>query len=88
MGNVTVLLNTGDNSQHDPVFTTANYSEGPYPQSVSAADVNDDGKGDLEVTDAVGNQAQVLLNNGSGVFGAAQGYSVGHTTTENCNNSI
>jgi hypothetical protein len=50
---------------------------GSGPDSVTAADVNGDGKLDLICANLYGNSLSVLTNNGSGGFALAGTYTVG-----------
>ena len=54
---------------------------GSVSHKVAAGDINGDGKPDVVVTDPWVNSVSVLLNNGTGTFGAAQTYAVGGTPT-------
>jgi len=67
VGTVAVLLGNGDGTFQSPVT----YSGGSYPDSITIADVNGDGKPDLVVATGsyttIGNAA-VLLGNGDGTF--------------------
>ena len=51
---------------------------GPVPQSVTAADVNGDGKVDLICANEFASTLTVLTNNGSGGFGSNATYTVGN----------
>jgi len=53
-----------------------NYSVGTTPYSVTAADVNGDGKVDLICAIEGSNKLLVLTNNGSGIFGSNASYAV------------
>ncbi|MHC5848603.1 FG-GAP-like repeat-containing protein [Nostoc sp.] len=59
-------------------FTNAtNFLAGTNPNSVTAADIDGDGKKDLVVANSDDNNVSVLLNDGSGGFGTATNYTVG-----------
>ncbi len=62
----------------------ANFSvpAGSNPQSIIAADFNLDGKPDLVTTNGSTASVSVLLNNGSGGFGAATNFAVGASPRE------
>jgi uncharacterized protein (TIGR03437 family) len=69
-GALYVLINNGSGGFNSPV----SYAPSAYPMSVSAGDINGDGKPDLVVAvqDAQFNfHLAILLNNGTGGFGAA-----------------
>ena len=53
------------------------YSVGTNRVSVTAADINSDGKVDLMSANNVANTILVITNNGSGVFGSNATYAVG-----------
>jgi hypothetical protein len=80
-GKVSVLLNLGDGSFSPPV----DHDAGRVPSSVTAADLNGDGKLDLVVSDkeecfdygCSGGGINVLLNLGDGTFAAKVNYTVG-----------
>ena len=60
---VAVLLNSTDPGAATPSFTNQqSFATGTYPFSVTAADVNGDGKPDLIVSNALGDTVSVLLN--------------------------
>jgi hypothetical protein len=58
-------------------YNAGNYSHGSIFDSVTAADVNGDGKVDLISANNVNNTITVLTNNGKGVFGSNATYLVG-----------
>jgi hypothetical protein len=58
-------------------FATAQLLVGTGPSSVAIADMNGDGAGDVVTANRASNSCSVLLNNGTGTFGAAQGFPVG-----------
>jgi FG-GAP-like repeat len=73
-GTLSVLTNRGNG-----LFVTAGtYIVGAYPMSVTAADVNGDGKMDLICANAGDDSLSVLTNNGSGGFVTAGTYHVGN----------
>ncbi len=53
------------------------YSVGSGPYSVTAADLNGDGKPDLAVANVNSNNVSILLGNGNGTFQAAVNYGAG-----------
>ncbi|NTU52390.1 MAG: DUF4347 domain-containing protein [Chlorobiaceae bacterium] len=55
----------------------ADYSTGSFPDSVTSADINGDGKSDLIVANNWSNTVSVLSNNGDGTFAAKVDYSTG-----------
>ena len=57
---------------------TSSPSPGTYPQGVTAADVNGDGKLELISANSNDNTLSVLTNNGSGSFAVARTYAVGN----------
>ena len=71
-----VLLGNGDGSfQSQTTFAVA---AGAVPYSITAADVNGDGKLDLVYANAGGTDVGVLLGNGDGTFQSANTFAVGH----------
>ncbi|WP_437676623.1 FG-GAP-like repeat-containing protein [Sorangium sp. So ce131] len=71
-GNVSVLLNQGNNTFSAPV----SYALHDMPLKVTAADLNGDGHTDLAVVDYI-RRLSVLLNRGDGTFAAPVTYAVG-----------
>jgi hypothetical protein len=72
-GGVNLFANMGGGTF---VFTSR-FGATTNPNDVSIADLNGDGKPDMVLAGFTGD-ADVLLNTGSGMFGAAVGYSAGH----------
>jgi hypothetical protein len=72
-GSVSVLLNDGKGGFGDP----ADYATGAYPESVSATDLNGDGRLDLAVGNTYDNLVFLLLNQGDGRFEAGSHYESG-----------
>ena len=69
-GNVSVLLNKGDGT-FLAITSTPGFPKYPtqnHPASISATDINGDGKTDLVVANSGSNTVSVLLNNGDGTF--------------------
>ncbi len=64
VGAVEILLNTGGGAFGAPV----QYANGSAPQSLVAADFNEDGILDLAVGDTSASQVQILLGNKGGTF--------------------
>lgn len=63
-GTITVLVNLGNGS-----FARSDYQVGNYPSSITAADVNADGKPDIIIAnESLSGQLTVLTNDGSGGF--------------------
>lgn len=56
--------------------TATNYAVGTNPQSIAAADFNNDSRADLVVTNRGSDTISLLLGNGSGAFGAATNFAV------------
>jgi hypothetical protein len=54
----------------------SDYTTGAGPTAVAAADVNNDGKVDLAVSNGTANSVSILLNSGTGAFGAKTDYAV------------
>jgi ankyrin repeat protein len=71
------LLSFGIKAQGSLCFNQATYATGGYPESVTSADFNGDGKPDMAIANSNDNNVSVLLNNGAGMFSAAVTYSVG-----------
>ncbi len=71
--NVSVLPGNGDGTFQNQVT----YSTGSHPQCVLSADLNNDTKQDLAVTDFFDNSVSVLLGNGDGTFQKQIIYTVG-----------
>lgn len=70
---MSVLLNQGNGT-----FATAiSYAAGSNPITITAADLNSDGKPDLAVVNYSTKNVCVLLNQGSGTFATAVDYGVG-----------
>jgi hypothetical protein len=69
-GTASVLLNNGDGT----FGTTVSYATGKMSNSVSAADLNADGKPDLAVTNLYSQSVSVLINSGNGTFAANVDY--------------
>ena len=79
---LTVLTNSGNGifGVNSIFGSNATYTVGSNPESVVAADVNNDGKIDLisaNFGSGIGNTLTVLTNNGSGIFGSNATYTVG-----------
>jgi hypothetical protein len=74
-GGVSVLLNAGDGTFAAP----ASYAAGTTPNTVAIGDLNGDGKPDIALasTTSDGGGVAVLLNLGTGKFGAAIVYATG-----------
>jgi hypothetical protein len=82
-GTVSVLLGNGDGSFQAAQNYAVGWSVGWRNQgtsSVAVGDFNGDGKLDLVVANAGGNNASVLLGKGDGTFQAAPNYSAGSTS--------
>src|SRR5262245_4217466 len=58
-------------------LAAATYPTGPEPTAVAVADLNGDGLPDLATANFDSNDVSVLLNQGGGTLGAAQGYAAG-----------
>ncbi|MDX1925910.1 MAG: Calx-beta domain-containing protein [Pirellulaceae bacterium] len=69
---VNVLLGTGTGAFGTPVAFFA-----AYPFTLTAGDVNADGKTDLVTANIYADNVSVLLGNGLGSFGASQSYTAG-----------
>ena len=77
---ISVLLGKGNGTFNTQVKYSAG-TGGPDPISIAAADVNGDGKPDLIVADFGTKSVSVLINSGTGTFGAAVIYTVGNSPT-------
>jgi hypothetical protein len=73
VGFIKLRLGIGAGEFYSPVY----YSTGASPTSLSASDLNLDGKADLVATNAWNDSAIVLLVNGLGSSGSAQSYTAG-----------
>lgn len=73
---VTVFANWHQAVAQVAFALATNYSVGTTPYSVTAADVNGDGKVDLICAIEGNNKLLVLTNNGSGIFGSNASYAV------------
>ncbi len=73
-GTICVLLGNGDGTFQSPACYLTGGSES---DSLTVADVNDDGKPDVLVTNWYDGTVGVLLGNGDGTFQAAADYAVG-----------
>jgi hypothetical protein len=62
--------------------TSLAFPAGDGPSQVVIADVNNDGKPDLIVSDALDNTVSVLLGNGDGTFQSPRQYSIGAMNTK------
>jgi hypothetical protein len=72
-GTIALFLGKGDGT-----FTPGpTYDIGGEPTSLTAADLNGDGKLDLVATNAAGSNVSVLLGNGNGTFQTPVSYAVG-----------
>ena len=70
---ITILTNNGG------IFSVdSNYTVAERPTSVAAADLNNDSRADLVVTNQATNLVSVLLNDGLGKFTLASTYTVGN----------
>ncbi len=84
-GSVSVLLNTTSPGATTPSFAAQQtFATGNYPESVTAADVNGDGKPDLMVANHDSNTVSVLLNTtapgaSASSFATQQTYATGTT---------
>ena len=72
VGNALVTPNAAASFANQATFAT-----GTYPRSVTLGDVNGDGKPDLAVANANGDNVSVLLGNGNGTFAAQQTFATG-----------
>jgi hypothetical protein len=73
---VSVLIGKGDGTFVNQIrYSTGT---GTDPVSIAAADFNGDGKPDLVVADSANKKMSVLMNSGTGTFGAAVEYTVGN----------
>ena len=72
VGTVTALVNNGSGS----FYTSGTFLAGYAPESITSADVNDDGKNDLIVANQTGSLT-VLTNYGGGSLGSNATYNVG-----------
>jgi hypothetical protein len=70
---VSVLLGTGSGT----FGPATDYPVGGRPLSVTTADLNEDGRLDLAVANALDSTVSVLIGNGDGTFGAATAFSLG-----------
>jgi hypothetical protein len=68
--NVSILLNNGDGTFQE----TINYTAGTRPNSIYAADFDNDGDNDLALTNSVSNDVSILFNNGNATFQGAINY--------------
>ncbi|CAF2169183.1 unnamed protein product, partial [Rotaria magnacalcarata] len=65
-------------TQCNTTFTAqTTYSTGSNPRSLTAVDVNGDGKPDIIAANSGSNNVGVLLNKGNGTFAAQMTYSTG-----------
>jgi hypothetical protein len=68
--NIAVLFGNGDGTFQAPVSYVLN--SGTFPSAVAVADVNNDGKADIEVANALvgtsGGTVSIFLNQGNGIF--------------------
>ena len=60
-----------------PLAQPRNYAAGTSPAAVAVGDFNRDGKPDLAVANSDSGNVSVLLNGGTGTFGAAANYAAG-----------
>jgi len=74
-GNIAVLLNIG--SGRFAASTLYSTGAGSSPRAVALADVNNDGKIDIVVANALNDNVGVLLNTASGTFASAAAFSTG-----------
>ena len=70
-GDIEVLYGNGDGT-----FQGALYPTGSRPQSITAGDLNKDGKPDLVVPNPGSNSLTILMNQGKGIFSAAAPYTL------------
>ena len=77
-GNVLVSLGDGKGGFAAPVSYVGGYNQ-PYTKSAQLVDVNNDGKLDIAVLDAISADVNILYNNGDGTFGAPTSYSTAIT---------
>jgi len=75
--NISVLLNTGTGTFHEAIHYTVSEDPQYFPQYFAIEDFDDDGDGDIAVTDASGGTVIVLFNNGDGDYPEATSYGVG-----------
>ena len=74
---ISVLLGKGNGTFNPQVKYSA--GAGTDPIAIAAADLNGDGKPDLVVADSGNKSISVLINSGTGTFGAAVEYKVGNS---------
>jgi hypothetical protein len=75
--NVSIFTGNGNGTFNAAVnYATTNGGSGTAPDGIVAGDFNGDGKTDLATSDS-GGGVSVLLNNGSGGFGAASTFAAG-----------
>ena len=76
LNNVSILLNNGNGTFASKVYYSTG-SGGSNSEYLAVGDLNNDGKPDLAVTNAISNNVSVLLNNGNGTFASKVYYSTG-----------
>ena len=72
VNSLSVLINNGNGTFAPRV----DYATGTYPNSITSADLNGDGKADLITSNAWVNTVSVLLNKGNGTFAQKVDYSI------------